>query len=175
MKIADNIVIRGLEEKDIEPVARHFAFPWTTIKASMEKWTRYYDEQIHGKRHVFFVEQEHKPIGYGSLVLFSEYPNFSAQNIPEISDVSISENYRGLGYGTLLISHFENFAKNIGYKQVGIGVGLYKDYGQAQKLYFKLGYMPDGLGITYKCMPVIAGQNYPVDDDLILWLIKNLG
>lgn len=174
MKIADNIVIRGLEEKDIEPVARYFVFPWTTIKTSIEKWTRYYDEQIHGKRQAFLVEQEHQPIGYGSLVVCPEYPNFSAQNIPEISDVWISENYRGLGYGTLLISHLENVAKNIGYRQIGIGVGLYKDYGQAQKLYIKLGYMPDGQGITYKSEPVIAGQKYSVDDDLILWLVKNL-
>ena len=51
-------------------------------------------------------------------------------------------------------------------------MGLYKDYGPAQKLYSKLGYSPDGNGITYKGQPAIAGQSYVLDDDLILWLTK---
>ena len=32
---------------------------------------------------------------------------------------------------------------------VGIGVGLYPDYGSAQRLYIKRGYLPDGHGATY--------------------------
>jgi hypothetical protein len=32
--------------------------------------------------------------------------------------------------------------------QIGIEVGLYLDYEAAQKLYFQLGYVPDGQGIT---------------------------
>lgn len=37
-----------------------------------------------------------------------------------------------------------------------------------------LGYMPNGNGITYKGQPTVAGQAYPLDDDLILWLTKQL-
>lgn len=29
-------------------------------------------------------------------------------------------------------------------------------------------------GITYKGQPTGAGQSYPLDDDLLLWLIKPL-
>jgi len=58
------------------------------------------------------------------------------------------------------------------YKQIGIGVGLYKDYGCAQKLYVHLGYVPDGYGVTYKYQPVVPGNSYPVDDDLVIWLKK---
>lgn len=57
---------------------------------------------------------------------------------------------------------------------VGIGAGLYADYGTAQKLYVKLGYVPDGNGITYKCKKTVPGTLYPLDDDLILWLRKPL-
>lgn len=60
-----------------------------------------------------------------------------------------------------------------GFGEVGIGVGLYQDYGAAQRLYFRLGYSPDGRGITYKCKSVTPGESYPVDD-LILWLRKKL-
>lgn len=44
----------------------------------------------------------------------------------------------------------------------------------AQKLYFDLGYSPNGTGITYKGEVSIPGQSYPLDDDLILWLVKDL-
>jgi len=55
-----------------------------------------------------------------------------------------------------------------------IGVGLYQDYGRAQKLYVHLGYVPNGLGITYKYNSVVPGDSYPVDDDLVIWLKKDL-
>ena len=44
----------------------------------------------------------------------------------------------------------------------------------AQKLYIKMGYVPDGNGVTYKYQPVIPGDLYPVDDDLVIWLKKDL-
>ena len=52
--------------------------------------------------------------------------------------------------------------------------GLYRDYGPAQQLYFQLGYIPEGNGITYKGQPTVAGQAYLLDDDLLLWMVKPL-
>jgi hypothetical protein len=57
---------------------------------------------------------------------------------------------------------------------VGIGFGLTADYGDAQKLYIKRGYIPDGLGITSHCKPVSWGESVHVDDDLVLWFRKKL-
>jgi hypothetical protein len=51
-------------------------------------------------------------------------------------------------------------------------VGLSADYGAAQRLYHKLGYEPDGNGVTYDRAPVTPGQKYPLDDDLALMLVK---
>jgi hypothetical protein len=39
---------------------------------------------------------------------------------------------------------------------VGLGVGLYNDYGNAQKLYIKKGYVPNGYGVTYNYQAVIT-------------------
>lgn len=58
--------------------------------------------------------------------------------------------------------------------QVGIGVGLTPDYGNAQRLYVKCGYIPDGNGVTYQYQSVKWGVKYKVDDDLVLWFIKEL-
>ena len=65
-------------------------------------------------------------------------------------------------------------AQQENHKQIGIGVGLYKDYGRAQNLYVHLGYVPDGQGVTYKYLPIVPGESYPIDDDLIIWLKKDL-
>lgn len=65
-------------------------------------------------------------------------------------------------------------ARKEGYQEVGIGVGLYKDYGTAQRLYVQMGYIPDGMGVTYKSSYITPREQYPVDDDLIFWMKKSL-
>lgn len=113
-------------------------------------------------------------MGYGSLLRNPECPFFAQRGIPEINAIWIDEGHRKKGLGTALIKWLENLASEEGYSEIGIGVGLYSDYGPAQQLYFQLGYTPDGNGITYKGQSTVAGQAYPLDDDLIFWLKKPL-
>ena len=56
----------------------------------------------------------------------------------------------------------------------GIGFGLYADYGAAQQMYVRRGYIPDGRGIAYDGKPVPPGQQVTVDDNLVLYLVKRL-
>lgn len=93
----------------------------------------------------------------------------------EVNNVWIDEKYRRCGLGEKLLNYLEKLGQQEGYQQIGIGVGLYEDYGPAQRLYFHMGYQPTGHGITYKSKPVTAGEHYAVDDDLIMWLVKSLG
>jgi GNAT superfamily N-acetyltransferase len=167
-----NVIIREIIKDDIAAIATTFCFPWTTLTATTEKWKNYYNEHINLTRFVAIVEIMNNSVGYGSLLYHSKYPHFNDSNIPEINDIWIKENYRKHGIGKKLIDFLEKKARLEGYLQIGIGVGLYSDYGSAQRLYIKLGYMPDGKGITYKNKDINPGQNYPVDDELILWLIK---
>lgn len=87
--------------------------------------------------------------GYVTLVWKSEYESFSSQNIPEIKDLNVLSDYRKLGIVTQLIKATEAEALRRGNAIMGIGVGLFSDYGSAQRLYFKLGYQPDGRGVTH--------------------------
>ncbi len=57
---------------------------------------------------------------------------------------------------------------------VGIGVGLYTDYGPAQRMYVVRSYVPDGQGCTYKNEPVSGGQRICADDNLVVWFSKRL-
>jgi GNAT superfamily N-acetyltransferase len=166
--------IRPLLEIDIPKIIARYSFPWSTPEATRILWHKYHQEQQNGIRTVAVLEENNEILGYGSLLRHSEYPSFAKQNIPEINAIWIDANQRKHGLGTSLVKWLEDLALQEGYKRIGIGVGLYPDYGPAQRLYFKLGYRPDGNGVSYKAQPTTAGQSYPLDDDFILWLTKEL-
>ncbi len=168
------LIIRQLNEEDIGILAQTFCFPWTNIEDSTKKWKMYFQDSINKSRFVVVIESNHDLIGYGSLLFNSKYSFFKESNIPEINDIWIKETHRRKGLGKKLINFLENKAISMGYKKIGIGVGLYNDYGSAQKLYCKLGYIPDGRGVTYKYFQVKAGKSLPIDDELILWFEKSL-
>jgi hypothetical protein len=73
-----------------------------------------------------------------------------------------------------MIGACEARARAAGHPVMGIGVGLYADYGAAQRLYVRLGYRPDGRGVWYGAQPAVPGQPYRLDDDLVLFLEKAL-
>lgn len=166
--------IRSIQEEDLDNLIKTFCFPWSSVQATHAKWTRYYAEHQKLTRTVFLLVKQGQIIGYASLLRLPEYPDFKNADIPEINDVWVSEEWRNKGYGKKLLLYLEDVARRENYKQIGVGVGLYQDYGTAQKLYFKLGYAPNGKGVTYKTVPVTPGKEYPVDDDLILWMTKSL-
>jgi GNAT superfamily N-acetyltransferase len=172
MSLDNNPLITQVCFQDVDELVENFCFPWDTPEKTEAKWKRYFEEHQKEIRTVAVVKSSNEIVGYGSLLYKSEYPLFA--EVPEINDVWIHENHRGAGLGTALIQWLEVLAKNKGYKEIGIGVGLYSDYGAAQKLYVKLGYVPDGNGITYQYKKTNPGTPYLLDDDLNLWLKKSL-
>lgn len=170
----DKIILQSLREKDLPAVIETFSFPWTSLQATKMKWEHYYTEQQKGIRTVCLARIQDEYIGYGSLLRMSEYPSFRNNGIAEINDIWTSPKYRGSEIGKKLIRHLEEIALQKSYKQVGIGVGLYRDYGPAQKLYIQMGYLPDENGVTYRCRPVVPGDAYPLNDDLLIWFKKDL-
>ncbi len=112
-------------------------------------------------------------LGHCHLVWASGYPGFRERGIPEIQDLNVVRSQRRRGLASRLIAEAEGrIAKRSRY--AGIGFGLYADYGAAQRLYITRGYVPDGRGIHYQNQPVPPGQPCPVDDDLVLYLVKEL-
>ncbi|PAE14571.1 GNAT family N-acetyltransferase, partial [Virgibacillus sp. 7505] len=77
--------------------------------------------------------------------------------MPEVNDLVVFPPYRRRGVGQALIHALEQLSRDLGYQTVGLGVGLYKDYGSAQRLYARLGYIPDGHGICAGGEPIDAG------------------
>ena len=68
--------------------------------------------------------------GYVNIIFKSSYPYFLEKNIPEINDLRVISNYRRNGIGNMLINECKKFASKK-YDYIGLGVGLYNDYGSA--------------------------------------------
>lgn len=111
--------------------------------------------------------------GHVKVVWKPDYACFRENNIPEIQDLNVLPAYRRQGVATKLVDAAENLIRPRS-KIAGIGFGLYADYGAAQRMYVKRGYVPDGKGIVYQNEYVTPGSTVRVDDDLVLYLMKAL-
>ncbi len=125
-------------------------------------------------RILFLVEHDGQPAGYGILNWQPKYAYFASEGIPEVQDISILPDFRQRGLASTLIAHCEDLARSKGLNAMGIGVGLHTRFGPAQRLYAKLGYVPDGFGVTYDRQGVTAGEFKPVDDQLCIMMTKKL-
>ncbi|MCI5060603.1 MAG: GNAT family N-acetyltransferase [Alphaproteobacteria bacterium] len=139
-----------------------------------QKSEGYFEEVLEKDCVVLIAHKGDQDIGFGILNFEPKYSLYQKLEIPEIQDLNVIPEARRQGVATSLIGAFENMASDQGVEQIGISVGLTKDYGPAQRLYTKLGYMPDGNGISYDRQGVELGRSYPVVDDLCLMMIKSL-
>ena len=132
------------------------------------------ERQAKGKSFTFVMSVGGQVIGYCLLNLAPKYKPYARLEIPEIQDLNVLPDYRRRGFGRQIITHCESVARERGFEQIGISFGLDSSYGAAQRLYVQMGYVPDGLGVTYDREFVRAGDIRAVDDDLCLMLIKDL-
>jgi ribosomal protein S18 acetylase RimI-like enzyme len=105
---------------------------------------------------------------------FPKYKPYLQNNIPEIQDLKVLPDYRNRGIAQMLIATCEDIARHEGRKQVGISFSISPRYGIAQRLYIKLGYIPDGNGTSYDRIPVQDGAWHAVDEQHCLMLVKDL-
>lgn len=114
-------------------------------------------------------------IAYGLHNFVPKYGLYKKLGISEIQDLNVHQDYRRRGIATRVIQACESKSCALEHDMIGISVGLHSSYGPAQRLYFKLGYQPDGNGITYDRQILSYGEMRPNDDDLALMMIKELG
>lgn len=159
MKAGDiDLVFDGLSGHDVQK-------PRTYVERSWK-------ETLAGQRTTFLALAQGDFAGWGHLVYSSEYTFFREHGIPEIQNFDVIPSCRQQGVGSQLMDTIEQFAFEQ-YDAIGIGIGLYADYGAAQRIYVKPGYIPDGRGLMSHYHPVFPGSPVLVDDDLVLFLTKS--
>lgn len=127
-----------------------------------------------GERSVFLAFIGERPAGYVILNWAPAYNLFARLNIPELQDLNVLPDDRRRGIGENLVMVCESLARERNCTEIGLAVGLTASYGAAQRLYVRMGYVPDGQGITYDRQPVKPAAVHPADDDLCLMLVKTL-
>jgi GNAT superfamily N-acetyltransferase len=137
------------------------------------QYVRYLDEQTAGERPVLVARLDGDFAGYVTLVWESGYGPFREAGIPEIQDFNVLPRFRRRGIGTALMDAAEALIAQRS-PVAGIGVGLYPDYGPAQRLYVLRGYVPDGRGIASETVQVKPGQVVRVDDELALYFTREV-
>ena len=113
-------------------------------------------------------------VGYCLLNWQPKYAPFKNSALPEIQDLNVVDQYRRRGIGRKIVEYCEALARQEGHDEMGIGVGLNSSFGAAQRLYVRLGYVPDGSGVSYDRKQVAAGEFRPIDENLSLMMTKKL-
>ncbi len=138
----------------------------------------YYEDciQLHVQKKLMFLMGYYSinPVGFCILNWHPKYAYFKKCRIPEIQDINVLQDYRRQGIGEAMLSYCEGVAKDKGYDEIGIGVGLDSSFGTAQRLYVRLGYIPDGAGVCYDRKSITKGEFRPIDENLSLMMTKTL-
>jgi len=165
-------VIRPLREVDIPQIVAAFAaLEWPGKDTA--QYRRYLDEQERDVRPVLVAWVGDTFAGYVTVRWQCQYEPFRAEGIPEIQDLNVLPDFRRRGIASALMDEAEAL---IGTRSriVGIGVGLYTDYGPAQAMYARRGYVPDARGAVYAYVSIEPGTQVRLDDDLNLMLTRDL-
>lgn len=163
--------IRPLESKDIPEIADAFRqLGWNKPASQYE---RYLAQQELGVRDVYVAFVNGRFAGYLTICWESSYEPFLVHSIPEIVDFNVLPKFRRMRIGTLLMDRAEREIARLS-SVAGIAVGMTSDYGAAQKLYILRGYIPDGRGLHWRDHYVHYREEIIVDDDLALYLTKEL-
>ncbi len=169
--ISNKVYIRQIKESDSVVISDAFtAQGWNKPK---KKYDTYLEEQTAGRRDVLIAEINGEFAGYLTIDWDAAYPPFREAKIPEIVDFNVLIKYRRKGIGTALMDEAENRVSKRS-DIAGIGFGLTDDYGNAQIMYVKRGYVPDGKGVSQRGSFLKYGNEVTVDDDLALYLTKQL-
>ncbi len=163
--------IRQFEEMDIPKIVTKFME--NNWPKPFSTFANYLKEQKLGARVAWVAFYQNEFAGYVTLKWQSLYESFANNSIPEIMDLNVLPQFRNREIGSALLETAEKAAVKKS-DVVGLGVCLYADYGAAQRLYIKRGYVPNGFGVTYKYQHVEPGTKVELDDDLVLWFTKKL-
>ena len=103
-------------------------------------------------------------VGYVAILRESNYAGFRSRDIPLIHQIAVAGPFRRRGVATLLMDAAEQLARDRGVTTLGITVGLFDEYGPAQRLYGRRGYIPDGRGACEGQRPLRKGVLVTMDD-----------
>lgn len=167
----EEIIIRDMQPEDVQVITdEEIAQGW---QQTTEKYEMRLKDQADGVATALVAEFRGSVAGYINVYPNAKWGPFGNQGYPEIVDFGVLEKFRRNGIGSRLMDVAEQVAGTYA-DMVYLGVGIHSGYGSAQRMYVKRGYIPDGSGVWYgdKVCPQYAPCSN--DDDMVLYLSKQL-
>ena len=168
----NDVVIRDMVESDPEIIVREEHLQgWMHQKE--EKYKQRLKDVADNKCVALVAEYKGNIAGYFNIYFNTMCSIFGGKGFPELIDLGVLMKYRNRGIGNLLLQTAENIARKYA-DTIVIGVGLHRDYGAAQRLYIKRGYIPDGSGLWWKGKPLKPYADMKNDDEAVIYLSKKM-
>ena len=168
----EEVVIRNMEEADAQVFNDEYtAQGW---HPDVEYYLMRIREQAEGKCVALTAAYQGHPAGALYVYLNAQEGPYKGKGNPVIVDFGVLKKYQRKGVGNRLMDVDEQIAAQHA-DTVCLGVGLSREYGTAQRMYVKRGYIPDGSGVWYQDKQCVQYETVcTVDDDLVLFLSKKL-
>ena len=168
----EDLVIRNMEEADAQILTDEYtAQGW---HSDVDYYLMRIREQAEGKCVALTAEFQGHPAGNEFLYLKANEGLFKGTNWPIIVDFNVLKKYQRKGIGSRMMDVAEQLAGQYA-DTVCLGVGLSREYGTAQRMYVRRGYIPDGSGVWYQDKQCVQYETVcTVDDDLVLYMAKKL-
>jgi GNAT superfamily N-acetyltransferase len=115
-----------------------------------------------------------RAVGVVSILRESNYAGNAARGIPLVHQLIVGGPHRRHGVATMLMDAVEHLSRGCGVTELGVTVGRHDEYGPAQRLCARRGYVPDGRGACQGQLPLRKGTRLTTDDELTMWLTKDL-
>lgn len=165
------IAVEHVNEGNSEAAVR-FLSAWVCDGTAEAR--RYLAEHVEPHGFSVIATSGAEAIGYVAILWKSNYTGFRSRGIPLVHQISVSGPWRRRGVATLLMDAAEQRALDRGITTLGITVGLFDEYGPAQRMYGQRGYIPDGRGACQGQRPLSEGMQVRIGHDVIIWLTKEL-
>ena len=166
----EDILIRDMEESDVSGICR-------ADGDESEDNIRYFDKQFGHIREKacagLIAVCQGEIAGYVYLYYQCKWGGMGNQGYSGVVDLYVWDKFRRRGIGHMLMDAAEQIAAEYS-SLVYLDVGLNSEFGSAQRLYAKRGYIPDGKGCYY--VEKVCGTNAVCrnSDELTLCLVKKL-
>jgi predicted N-acetyltransferase YhbS len=141
---AIEITVRAMQQGDVEALARAFAAQGRPEPQFVQYWL----QKERDEREILIAEREGGVVGYVTIVWAPVYAPFREGQTPEIADLTVSTGAPQEAVGPALMRAAEREIAGRGYAMAGVGLRQPPEAAWEEALYRRLGYEPDGRGVT---------------------------
>ena len=166
----NQIEVRPIRDGEIDALCQTEG---DTSEENFQYYQRYLTWQNEGECTFLIALLNGEIAGYVFVLYQDRWGSMADARQPGLADLNVFPWNRRCGVGNALLEKAEEIAASYG-DSLHLDVHVTATAGQAHRLYFRRGYLPDGRGVYHKYKQYDAALGEVNPEDLTLLLIKRL-